>query len=91
MLVPGPNEERSDKEEEEDEEECIADPFCDVPIPIYQDEICRNGIDDNLDGRVDEDPYCSEVPGKSKPRPPNDGILTPEQSQGPSPFGSPRK
>jgi hypothetical protein len=88
VLVPAPDEEGADKEE--DEEECVVE-FCDVPFPISQDEICRNGIDDNLDGRVDEDPYCTEVPGKSKPRPPTDSILTPEISQGPSPFGPPPK
>ena len=84
VLVPGPDEEGVGAEE--GEEECVT-PYCDVPFPITQDEICRNGKDDNLNGRVDEDPYCTEVPGQSKPRPSNDGILTPEQSQGPSPFG----
>jgi hypothetical protein len=84
VLVPGPDEEGVGAEE--GEEECVT-PYCDVPFPITQDEICRNGKDDNLNGRVDEDPYCTEVPGQSKPRPPNDGILKPEQSQGPSPFG----
>ena len=88
VLVPGPDEEGAAPDEEE--EECLADPkvVCNFPYPIKQDEICRNGKDDNLNGRVDEDPYCTEVPGQSKPRPSNDGILTPEQSQGPSPFGS---
>jgi hypothetical protein len=83
-LVPGPDEEGVGAEE--GEEDCVT-PYCDVPFPITQDEICRNGKDDNLNGRVDEDPYCTEVPGQSKPRPSNDGILKPEQSQGPSPFG----
>lgn len=73
VLVPGPNEERGD--EEEDKEDCII-PYCDIPLPISQDEICRNEKDDDFDGRVDEDPYCSEVPGQSKPRTP-DGVLTP--------------
>lgn len=88
VLVPGPNEEKA--EEDEDTEECVAisHVVCNFPYPTSQDEICRNGKDDNLNGRVDEDPYCTEVPGQSKPRPSNDGILTPEQSQGPSPFGS---
>jgi len=89
VLVPGPNEERSG-EDEDDKEECVVK-YCDLPLPISNDEICRNGIDDNLDGRTDEDPYCTEVPGESKPRPSNDGILTPEASQGPSPFGSSSK
>jgi hypothetical protein len=84
VLVPGPDEEGVGAEE--GEEECVT-PYCDVPFPISQDEICRNGKDDNFNGKVDEDPYCTEVPGQSKPRPTNDGILTPEQSQGPSPFG----
>ena len=89
VLVPGSNEER-DGEDEEDKEECVVK-YCDLPLPISNDEICRNGKDDNLDGRIDEDPYCTEVPGESKPRPSNDGILTPETSTGPSPFGSPPK
>jgi len=89
VLVPGPNEER-DGEDEEDKEECVVK-YCDLPLPISNDEICRNGKDDNLDGRIDEDPYCTEVLGESKPRPSNDGILTPETSKGPSPFGSPPK
>jgi hypothetical protein len=89
VLVPGPNEERAG-EDEEDKEECVVK-YCDLPLPISNDEICRNGKDDNLDGRIDDDPYCTEVPGESKPRPPNDGVLTPETSKGPSPFGSPPK
>ena len=89
VLVPGPNEERAGQDEE-DKEECVVK-YCDLPIPISNDEICRNEKDDNLDGRVDEDPYCTEVPGESKPRPSNDGILTPETSQGPSPFGESSK
>jgi hypothetical protein len=84
VLVPGPDEEGAGSEE--GEEECVA-ADCDIPFPISQDEICRNGKDDNFNGRVDEEPYCTEVPGQSKPRPSNDGILTPEQSQEPSPFG----
>jgi hypothetical protein len=88
VLVPGPDEEGAAPDEDA-EEECIAEDrrVCNFPYPTSQDEICRNGKDDNLNGRVDEDPYCTEVPGQSKPRPSNDGILTPEQSQGPSPFG----
>ena len=89
VLVPGSNEERAG-EDEDDKEECVVK-YCDLPLPISNDEICRNGKDDNLDGRIDEDPYCTEVPGESKPRPSNDGILTPETSKGPSPFGSPPK
>jgi hypothetical protein len=87
LLVPGPDEVGAAPKD--DEEQCVAiDPReCNFPYPISQDEICRNGKDDNLNGRVDEDPYCTEVPGQSKPRPP-DGVLTPETSQGPSPFGS---
>jgi hypothetical protein len=90
VLVPGPDEEGAAPDEEE--EKCVAENFrvCNFPYPTYQDEICRNGKDDNFNGRVDEDPYCTEVPGQSKPRPP-DGILTPEESKGPSPFGPPRK
>ncbi|GKS62579.1 hypothetical protein YTPLAS21_20370 [Candidatus Nitrosocosmicus sp.] len=89
VLVPGPNEERAGQDEK-DKEECVVK-YCDLPIPISNDEICRNEKDDNLDGRIDEDPYCTEVPGESKPRPSNDGILTPETSQGPSPFGESSK
>jgi hypothetical protein len=89
VLVPGPNEERAG-EDEDDKEECVVD-YCDLPLPISNDEICRNGKDDNLNGRIDEDPYCTEVPGESKPRPSNDDVLTPETSKGPSPFGSPSK
>jgi hypothetical protein len=89
VLVPGPNEERAG-EDEEDKEECVVT-YCDLSLPISNDEICRNGKDDNLDGRIDEDPYCTVVSGESKPRPSNDGVLTPETSKGPSPFGSPPK
>jgi len=85
VLVPGHNEERAG-EDDEDIEECVVK-YCDLPLPISTDEICRNEKDDNLDGRIDEDPYCTEVPGESKPRPSNDGVLTPETSKGPSPFG----
>lgn len=46
------------------------------PLELRDDEICRNGIDDNGDGRVDEEPYCTVIPGKSSP-PPNDITLTP--------------
>jgi hypothetical protein len=72
-LVPGPDEEGAGASDE-----CVAIPQeeCNFPYPISQDEICRNGKDDDLDGKVDETIYCSEVPGESKPRPP-DGILTP--------------
>ena len=44
------------------------------------------GIDDNGNGRVDEEPYCTVIPGVSAP-PPKDTTLTPEDSKGPSPFG----
>jgi hypothetical protein len=37
------------------------------------------GIDDNGNGRVDEEPYCTVVPGVSAP-PPKDTTLTPEDS-----------
>lgn len=87
VLVPGPNEEKAEEDEDNDECVAISQVVCNFPYPTSQDEICRNGKDDNLNGRVDEDPYCTEVPGQSKPRPSNDGILTPEESQGPSPFG----
>jgi hypothetical protein len=46
------------------------------PLELRDDEICGNGIDDNGDGRVDEEPYCTVIPGKSSP-PPNDITLTP--------------
>ncbi|MDR4510659.1 MAG: hypothetical protein MRJ93_03020 [Nitrososphaeraceae archaeon] len=81
VLVPGP----TSLEENPELEECLT-AHCD--LPLYDDEICRNGIDDDGDGRVDEDPYCSDVPGKSAPAPDRNPILTPEQSTGPSPFGT---
>lgn len=90
VLVPGPNEERGDEEDLEEGDECIT-LYCDFPYPVSQDEICRNGVDDDRDGKVDEEYPCTEVPGQSKPRGPNDGVLTPEISQGPSPFGPPPK
>ena len=62
---------------------CVAFPC--FPYPISQDEICRNGKDDDFDGKVDETVYCTEVPGESKPRP-SDGILTPIPG---SPLGPP--
>jgi hypothetical protein len=76
VLVPGPDEEGAAPNEEE--EQCVAiDPReCNFPYPISQDEICRNGIDDDGDGKVDENVYCTEVPGVSQPRP-QDGTLTP--------------
>jgi hypothetical protein len=86
VLVPGPDEEGAAPNE--GEEQCIAIPQkeCNFPYPISQDEICRNGIDDDRDGKVDETIYCSEVPGVSKPRP-QDGVLTPIPG---SPLGPPR-
>jgi len=77
-LVPAPNEEGASKQ---GEDRCIAFPtnVCNFPYPISQDEICRNGTDDDHDGKVDELP-CSEVPGESKPRP-SDGVLTPTPGQ----------
>jgi hypothetical protein len=86
-LVPGPNEEGAGQKEE-----CFTVPsnVCNFPYPISQDEICRNGKDDDNDGKVDEAYPCSEVPGESKPRP-SDGTLTPIPAQGPSPFGPPQK
>jgi hypothetical protein len=82
-VIPGPT--RS--EELKLEEECVA-AYC--GLPLSNDEICRNGIDDDKDGRrVDEDPYCNEVPGVSSPRPTTDDTLTPEISQGHSQFGPP--
>jgi hypothetical protein len=81
VVIPGP----SYSEEDPALEECVVE-HCN--IPFYDDEICRNGIDDDDDGRVDEDPYCTVIPGKSGPAPDTDGILTPEQSTGPSPFGT---
>jgi hypothetical protein len=78
-LVPGPDEEGAAPKQGEDQ--CIAVPtnVCNFPYPISQDEICRNGMDDDHDGKVDEVP-CSEVPGESKPRP-SDGTLTPTPGQ----------
>jgi hypothetical protein len=81
VVIPGP----SYSEEDPALEECVVE-HCN--IPFYNDEICRNGIDDDGDGRVDEDPYCTVVPGKSGSAPDTDDILTPEQSTGPSPFGT---
>ena len=46
---------------------------------LFLDEICRNGIEDDHDGKVDEVP-CSEVSGESKPHP-SDGTLTPIPGQ----------
>jgi hypothetical protein len=85
-LVAGPDEEGAAPKEGEDQ--CIAVPtnVCNFPYPISQDEICRNGTDDDHDGKVDEVP-CREVPGESKPRP-SDGTLTPIPGQ---PLGPPRK
>jgi hypothetical protein len=73
-LVPAPNEEA--KQGSYNQHQCIT--TC-APFPISQDEICRNGTDDDHDGKVDEVP-CSEVPGESKPRP-SDGTLTPTPGQ----------
>ena len=76
-IVRAPNEEGARSADDP----CIAVSYeeCNFPYPISQDEICRNGIDDDHDGKVDEVP-CSEVPGESKPRP-SDGILTPIPGQ----------
>jgi hypothetical protein len=64
VLVPAPSEEGT------------AEKPCVVLCPPYEyDEICRNGKDDDFDGKVDEAYPCREVPGESKPRP-SDGILT---------------
>jgi hypothetical protein len=66
----------------------ISQEECNFPYEYSQDEICRNGIDDDRDGIVDEDPYCTEVSGKSEPRTSTDDqVLEPIPSQGPSPFG----
>jgi hypothetical protein len=77
-TVPAPNEEGARSADDP----CIAVSYeeCNFPYPISQDEICRNGIDDDRDGKVDEAYPCSEVPGESKPRP-SDGILTPTPGQ----------
>ena len=73
VLVPAPSEEGTA------EEPCVG--LC---PPYEYDEICRNGKDDDFDGKVDEAYPCREVPGESKPRP-SDGILTeiPGSSLGP--------
>jgi hypothetical protein len=64
VLVPAPSEEGTS------EEPCVT--LC---PPYEYDEICRNGKDDDFDGKVDEAYPCREVPGESKPRTP-DGVLT---------------
>lgn len=69
---------------------CVQEPILDPggakPLELRDDEICRNGIDDNGNGRVDEEPYCTVIPGESGP-PKEDTTLTPIPSTGPSPFG----
>jgi hypothetical protein len=64
----------------------VSDPGNSKPLELRDDEICRNGIDDNSDGKVDEEPYCTVIPGESEP-PEEDTKLTPIPSTGPSPFG----
>ena len=51
---------------------CLYEPTHNTPgAPKFSnDEICRNGIVDNDNGRVDEDPYCPMVSGVSAPPPP---------------------
>ena len=84
VLVPGPNEEGAGRDPENP---CIVyNPGCEnFPYPIGQDEICRNGIDDDGDGKVDEAYPCSEVPGQSKPKPRTDDVLVPIPSDGLTP------
>ena len=73
-LVPAPAEEgRFD--------DCIALTFEECH-PYDSDEICRNGIDDDRDGKVDEAYPCREVPGKSQPKPKTDDVLVPIPSDG---------
>ena len=74
-LVPAPIEEGGQSADEP----CIVDQ-CNFPYPTSDDEICRNGKDDDYDGKVDEAYPCREVPGESKPRP-SDGVLTPIPGQ----------
>ena len=67
--------------------DCIAITYeeCKFPYPISQDEICRNGIDYDRDGKVDEAYPCSEVPGQSKPKPKTNDVLVPIPSEGLTP------
>lgn len=72
-TIPGP----PYSDEDEAGEKCgFAGPFpyCLEPAdenpgaPIFrQGEICRNGLDDNGNGRVDEEPYCA-VTSESAPK-----------------------
>lgn len=88
-IDPGTKQEKANPEEgpQSDAEKCVStgDPACNFPYPYRNDEICRNGVDDDKDGTVDEaEPNCTEVPGKSKPRTSTDGqVLTPIPSTGP--------
>jgi hypothetical protein len=81
-LVSGP-----DEEGVASGEPCIAFPCFPYGYGLDQDEICRNGIDDDFDGKVDETIYCSEVPGESKPKPRTDDELVPIPG---SPLGPPQ-
>lgn len=49
------------------------------PAPqIYDDEICMKGVDDDGDGSIDEDPYCS-VNSQSGPKcSPDSGFFVPQ-------------
>ena len=73
VLVPAP------AEEGKGSGDCIviSSEECNFPYPIFDDEICRNGIDDDRDGKVDEAFPCREVPGESKPKPKTDDVLVP--------------
>lgn len=73
---------RAPAEEGKGPSDCIVISGCNFPYPISDDEICRNGIDDDLDGKVDEAYPCSEVPGQSKPKPKTDDVLVPIPSDG---------
>lgn len=75
---------RAPAEEGKGSGDCIAisSEECNFPYPISQDEICRNGIDDDGDGKVDEAYPCSEVPGVSQPKPKTDDVLVPIPSDG---------
>lgn len=42
---------------------------CNFPYPISKDGICRNGMEDNGDGKEDQTFYCTESPGVTKARP----------------------
>ena len=70
---------------------CIEDPIlapgASKPMVLRDDEICRNGIDDNDNGRVDEEPYCVLLSLVNPRHLRRIRVLKGENSSGPSPFG----